>query len=105
MNGSMISNTGPIIALMIIERLDILRNLFQKVFVPEAVHNELLLGENIGVGLSSYKQASWIQIHSLQNALDPLIKTVLDIGEASVIQLAREIKADMFLSMNVRHGK
>ena len=79
MNGSMISNTGPIIALMIIERLDILRNLFQKVFIPEAVHNELLLGENIGVGLSSYKQASWMQIRSLQNALDPLIKTVLDI--------------------------
>lgn len=97
MNGSLISNTGPIIAIMLIERLDILRNLFQKVFVPEAVHKELLLGENIGVGLSSYKQASWIQIHSLQNALDPLIKTVLDIGEASVIQLAREIKADYVL--------
>lgn len=97
MNGLMISNTGPIIALMIIERLDILRNLFQKIFVPEAVHNELLLGENIGVGLASYKQASWIQIHSLQNALDPLIKTVLDIGESSVIQLAREIKADYVL--------
>ncbi|HHT9147335.1 MAG TPA: DUF3368 domain-containing protein [Candidatus Wunengus sp. YC61] len=94
MNGSLISNTGPLIAIMLIGRLDILRNLFQKVFVPEAVHKELLLGENIGVGLSSYKQASWIQIHSLQNALDPLIKTVLDIGEASVIQLAREIKAD-----------
>jgi predicted nucleic acid-binding protein len=97
MNGSMISNTGPIIALMIIERLDILRNLFQKVFVPETVHKELLLGESIGIGLASYKQASWIQVTSLQNALDPLIKTVLDIGEASVIQLAREIKADYVL--------
>ncbi len=41
MNGSLISNTGPIIAIMLIERLDILRNLFQKVFVPEAVHKEL----------------------------------------------------------------
>ena len=97
MNGSLISNTGPIIAIMLIEQLDILRNLFQKVFVPETVHKELLLGENTGIGLASYKQASWIQVTSLQNALDPLIKTVLDIGEASVIQLAREIKADYFL--------
>ncbi len=97
MNGLLISNTGPIIALMLIERLDVLRNLFQKVFVPETVHKELLLGENTGIGLASYKQASWIQVKSLQNTLDPLIKTVLDIGEASVIQLAREIKADYVL--------
>jgi predicted nucleic acid-binding protein len=97
MNGSLISNTGPIIAIMLIEQLDILRNFFQKVFVPETVHKELLLGENIGIGRASYKQASWIQVTSLQNALDPLIKTVLDIGEASVIQLAREIKADYVL--------
>lgn len=97
MNGSLISNTGPIIAIMLIEQLDILQNLFQKVFVPETVHKELLLGENTGIGLASYKQASWIQVTSLQNALDPLIKTVLDIGEASVIQLAREIKADYVL--------
>lgn len=97
MNGSLISNTGPIIALMLIERLDILQNLFQKVFVPEAVHKELLLGENIGIGLASYKQASWIQVHSLQNALDPLIKTILDIGEASVIHLSLEINADYVL--------
>jgi predicted nucleic acid-binding protein len=97
MNGSLISNTGPIIALMHIERLDVLQNLFQKVFVPEAVHKELLLGENIGIGLASYKQAAWVQVHSLQNALDPLIKTVLDIGEASVIQLSQEINADYVL--------
>ncbi len=31
MNGSLISNTGPIIALMLIERINILQNLFQKV--------------------------------------------------------------------------
>lgn len=97
MNGSLISNTGPIIVPMLVERLDILQNLFQKVFVPEAMHKELLLGENIGIGLASYKQASWIQVHSLQNALDPLIKTVLDIGEASVIQLSQEINADYVL--------
>lgn len=97
MNGTLISNTGPIIALMLVERLDILQNLFQKVFVPEAVHKELLFGENIGIGFASYKQASWIQVHSLQNTLDPLIKTVLDIGEASVIQLSQEIDADYVL--------
>ncbi|MBM4055550.1 MAG: DUF3368 domain-containing protein [Planctomycetes bacterium] len=97
MNGSLISNTGPIIALMLIDRLNVLQNLFKKVFIPEAVHNELLQGENIGIGLASYKQASWIQVQSLQKTQDPLIKTVLDSGEASVIQLSLEINADYVL--------
>lgn len=97
MNGSLVSNTGPIIALMLIERLDILQNLFQKVFVPDAVHKELLIGQSTGIGLAPYKQAAWIQVHALQNELNPLIKTILDIGEASVIQLSQEINADYVL--------
>jgi len=97
MKGSLVSNTGPLIALMMIDRLDILRGLFQKIIIPEEVHKELLQGEVAGVGLSSYKKASWIQIQTIHNPHDPLIKTVLDVGEASVILLSREVNADYVL--------
>lgn len=60
MRGSLVSNTGPLIALMLINRLDILRTLFHEVFIPEEVRNELLQGEALGIDLSSYRQASWI---------------------------------------------
>lgn len=51
MRGSLVSNTGPLIALMLINRLDILRTLFHEVFIPEEVRNELLQGEALGMDL------------------------------------------------------
>lgn len=97
MRGSLVSNTGPLIALMLINRLDILRTLFHEVFIPEEVRKELLQGEALGIDLSSYRQASWIQVKALHIPPDILLKTVLDIGEASVIMLSREVDADYVL--------
>jgi uncharacterized protein len=97
MNGFIVANTGPIIALAIIDKLDILNALFDEVVVPEEVNNELLHGGTGCAGLASYQQSSWIKVLSLSNPIDPLLKTVLDIGEASVIQLARECGANSVL--------
>lgn len=97
MRGSLVSNTGPLIALMLINRLDILCTLFHEVFIPEEVRNELLQGEALGIDLSSYRQASWIQVKSLHVPQDILLETILDIGEASVIMLSREVNADYVL--------
>lgn len=97
MKGHLVSNTGPIIALALIDRLDILNILFQQIIISDAVHEELLEGGASGHGVSSYQKASWIKVQSLSTSMDPLLKTVLDIGEASVIQLARDIKADYLL--------
>jgi len=97
MTGCLISNTGPIIALALIDRLDILQTMFQQVVVPDAVHKELLDGGPSGHGLQSYQKASWIRVQSLSAPIDSLLQNVLDKGEASVIQLAREMKADYLL--------
>lgn len=90
--GSIISNTGPLIALATIDRLDILSYFFDKITVPEAVHFELLEGGASQAGITFYQQATWIKVQPLAGNLDPLIDKVLDTGEASVIQLARESK-------------
>ncbi len=97
MKGVLVSNTGPIIALALIDRLDVIRSCSEEILVSDAVHKELLEGGSSNRGLSSYQRASWIKVRRLSFPPDPLLATVLDAGEASVIQLAREVRADYTL--------
>ncbi len=102
--GVVVSNTGPLIALATIDRLDILKNIFDKIVVPEAVHSELLEGGSFQAGINSYRQATWIEVLPLSTPLDPLLDKVLDTGEASVIQLARECQIERVL-IDERKGR
>jgi len=97
MNAKLICNTGPIVALSMIDRIDILRHLFELVAVPEAVHKEILEGGPINAGLLNYRKAKWIKVMTLSNPIDPLLRTSLDDGEAAVIGLARELNANLVL--------
>lgn len=104
MNNSLVSNTGPLIALSLIDQIDILKHLFKHVFVPEAVNEEILEGGLFHRGVCHYQEASWIQIKKLSFSVEPLLQNVLDIGEASVIQLAKECNAD-FVLIDERKGR
>ncbi|MBW1692031.1 MAG: DUF3368 domain-containing protein [Deltaproteobacteria bacterium] len=97
MNGKVICNTGPIVALSMIDRIDILRHLFELVAIPEAVHKEILEGGPINAGLLNYRKAEWIKVVTLSKPVDPLLRTSLDSGEAAVIGLARELNANPVL--------
>jgi len=83
MNGKVICNTGPIVALSMIDRIDILRHLFELVAIPEAVHKEILEGGPINAGLLNYRKAEWIKVVTLSKPVDPLLRTSLDSGEAA----------------------
>jgi len=97
MKGLIVCNTGPMIALAIVDRLDLLSKIFHEVVVPDAVHNEILDGGTEFLGLAAYQRASWIKVQELSNPVEPLLRTVLDKGEAAVIQLARESHAETVL--------
>ena len=97
MNSSIICNTGPIIALSILGRLSILQNLFNSVIIPEEVHREILEGGETQVGLHDYKKSNWIKVIALNTAVDPLLRSSLDAGEAAVISLARQVNADFVI--------
>jgi uncharacterized protein len=97
MKGRLVSNTGPIIALSAIDQLEILKKIFDEVILPETVHNEIMQGGKDSAGLESYKKATWIQVESPAEPIEPLLGTLLDAGEASVIHLAREKNADFAL--------
>ena len=97
MNGKVICDTGPIVALSMIDRIDILRHLFELVAVPEAVHKEILEGGATNAGLASYRKVKWIKVMTLSNPVDPLLRTSLDAGEAAVIGLAGDLSVNLVL--------
>ena len=97
MTGTVVVNTGPVIAFSAIDRLDVLRGVFDEIVVPLPVHEEIIEGGELGAGVSEYLKAEWIDRRLLDNPLDPLAGTVLDKGEASVIQLAREVGIERVL--------
>lgn len=91
MTRQIVCNTGPLIALAIVNHLQILQSLFQEVFIPEAVHKEILQGGASSAGLSAYGKVGWVNVRPLTRPLDPLLGSILDFGEASVIQLAQQL--------------
>ncbi|MCX5863377.1 MAG: hypothetical protein NTW27_14830 [Deltaproteobacteria bacterium] len=87
LRGTIVSNTGPIIALASIDQLEILRSIFDLVTVADLVDKEILKGGISRAGIATYQKANWIRIESTANALDPLMQTVLDPGEAGPFRL------------------
>ncbi len=82
-----VSNTGPLLGLSRIGRLDILGQLFPRVIVPREVMDELLVApfadtDGVRVALKSFMVAD------SPVRLDPLLATQLDPGEAAVITTA-----------------
>jgi len=102
MNRKAICNTGPIVALSMIDRIDILRHLFEFIAVPETVHKEILEGGATNAGLANYRKVKWIKVITLSNPVDPLLRTSLDAGEAAVIGLARELSLTLSWLMNAK---
>jgi len=99
--GRLVSNTGPIIALMLINKLEILKELFDEIIIPDEVHREILQGRSANffnlMRITLFEQLDWIRIQTLKDPLEPALKSLLDAGEASVIQIAREAGSDYVL--------
>jgi predicted nucleic acid-binding protein len=85
-----VCNTGPLIALGLLDRLDLLRSLFSEVLIPEPVQREIEQGGASQQGLGSFRQAGWIRVVALTGERDALLESLLDAGEAAVIRLARD---------------
>ncbi len=91
-----ISNTTPILSLLKINKLDLLKELYKKVTVPNAVFQEI---EN-GKEKQYYQDLSllpWIEIAEIKNPESRAYFTDLDSGEAEVLILAKEQHADLVI--------
>jgi uncharacterized protein len=85
-----VCNSGPLIALGIVARLDLLKSLFDEVLVPDAVQREIEQGGLKYLGLEDFRRADWVRIVPLKEKRDELLESLLDVGEAAVISLPRE---------------
>lgn len=91
-----VSNTTPIIALLKIGKLDLLKDWYQEIYIPQEVFNEIEAGSN-----KPYYQHllafDWIKIVQIQNTNSVQYFLDLDRGEAEAIILATELEADLIL--------
>lgn len=99
-----VSDTSPISNLILVERLDILRELFSDVIVPPAVDREIKALKALGKDIRDYEAAGWIKVSTPSDWRKVnTMKTRLDEGEAEAITLALELKCDLLL-MDERIG-
>ncbi|HXU33534.1 MAG TPA: DUF3368 domain-containing protein [Thermoanaerobaculia bacterium] len=82
-----ISNTSPLFYLHQIERLGLLRDLYQNLYVPLAVEAELRKGAALGCSTPDLATLSWVHVQSHPSTV--LVPTVADLGpgESEVITL------------------
>jgi hypothetical protein len=85
-----VSDTSVITSLIQIGRAGLLKELYQTVLIPSAVHAELLQTHTQPPAFLEIKQA-------VNRAMVARLEAELDLGEAEAIVLAKESNADLLL--------
>lgn len=93
-----VSNTSPITNLAAIGQFDLLHLLFDQVYLPSAVIEELPACGNVWPGYAEATQADWVLTAEVTNRqLIDALRLDLDRGEAETIALALQLGADLVL--------
>lgn len=86
---TVVSNASPLIALARVNRLELLRALFGRLIIPDAVWNEIVLSGVGKAGKADFLRADWIETRPVNDrALTSLLKHDLGAGESEAIVLA-----------------
>ncbi len=101
-----VSNTTPLIGLASIHRLDLLRQLFGEIYIPQAVYDEVVIkGHKEDNAKRQVSMAMWIKRANVQDRLAvQVLLDEMDLGEAEAVVLAREISAEWVL-MDEKKGR
>ena len=93
-----ISNNSPLVALLGLDLLSLLRELYTEVWIPEEVKAEFLAAERMH-RVQALKDAPWIKTVHLTDARDisTYMRSGLDLGEAAVLALAKEHDAQFII--------
>ncbi len=92
-----VSDTSPVTALLTVNEVDLLNQLFGEVVIPNAVQLELL---------RSHSQLPlWLRVEAVRNTAEVVrMRQMVDEGEAEAIELAKELQADWLL-IDERKGR
>ena len=90
-----VSNASPLIVLLKINKLSILKELFEKIVVPKTVYKEITAKEPDKL---IFDKLEWIKVRSARNIeMTALLEKLIDSGEAEAIVLARELSATLLI--------
>ncbi len=93
-----IVNSSPLIFLAKLGKLDILKELFDEIIIPEAVYNEAVVEGSSHEESSIIKNTEWIKVEKVRNyQLVRFLMEFIDYGESEVIVLAIEKNADIVI--------
>lgn len=93
-----VANAGPLIALAQIGQFDILRSLYNRLYIPPAVNEEIVASGHGRAGSEDVQNATWIDVIEIQDTTAvQLLRERLDHGESQAIVLALELAADLML--------
>lgn len=94
-----VADTGPINYLVLIDRIDLLPELFDQVFVTQTVYGELTHGDTPEpVRAWTSQPPPWFTLRADPASVMDESTAALDIGERTAIALALAIKADLLLT-------
>lgn len=101
---AVVSNTSPLQYLYQADALFLLPELFGRIFVPQAVADEILAGRQQNVPLPDLDALPWLEVHPIQQrTLLPLV-THLGSGEKEVLALGLEVP-DSLLILDDRNAR
>ncbi len=93
-----IVNSTPLIALCHVNRLDVLKELYGEVTIPQAVYDEISVKENSVCKKTVDEALEWIHVQKIQNIMaKAMFKSQLHDGEVEVMILAKEQDADIVI--------
>ena len=99
-----VADTGPLNYFVLIEAIELLPKLFEKVFIPAAVRAELLDQDAPTIVRTWAAQPpAWLEVRIVSSAIDNPAWRALDIGEREALVLARMLSAELVL-MDDRAG-
>lgn len=85
----LVINTGPLLALIAgIGDLSLLNSLYKRVLISFEVSEEIEAGGASGFVIIEFKKSKFLEKWTTPLAINPFLRNALDLGEASVIQLA-----------------
>lgn len=95
-----VTNSTPLIALSKINRLELLREVYGTIYIPEEVYTEVVVNGVGKPGATEIETADWIICQPVTDKGQVLIlhnRTLIDLGECGAIVLAQEIRAERII--------
>ncbi len=93
-----VSDSTILIGLAKIGKLDLLKKIFSRVFIPEEVFKEVVERGKGKPGSKVINESAWIETKPVKDKIQvAFLLGSLEKGEAEVLVLARELKADLIL--------